>query len=267
MSPCSEQAASSLRRACAQGVAMETGDDGFCPLHEVIRAAPEHDPLCLAAARRDVAPCAALPGFERVSCEALVAHDRARCGVEARCLRLLDRWGPLIPLQPGKTPYEASWTLSFPSPSDRDAGKVDPLDAPLSLASDAAAGAVVVERGAVLLVHMGTLFPPATAGSTRAGLWLQLPAGIAPGASLTLSSLQVRAFLFLPSGLSLSMSPDSSAHLRLSRFNQSLSSGAIVLSVDIQLGEPGAQRGSHWEIDTWIRDRVHASELSSTDPW
>ncbi|MCS6901656.1 MAG: hypothetical protein RMJ98_18630, partial [Myxococcales bacterium] len=61
--PCREVLSSALRRHCEAQVAMYTGQPELCPLTGRVLGVAEREPLCLAAARRDVRPCAALVGM------------------------------------------------------------------------------------------------------------------------------------------------------------------------------------------------------------
>jgi hypothetical protein len=248
--PCGEMLSSALRRHCEAQVAMYAGRPELCPLTGRVAGVAEREPLCLAAARRDVRPCAALVGMDRATCEGLVARDEARCGVEGRCLRLVRRWRAALPTVQGRAAHAGRVEVEATRGTSSEA---------LELAREAAQGAVVaVEKGKarLLIGDPRTFF--VTDEQQGGGLVLELPAWPPPEARATLGDREAQVTLRWRKVGALTLLRGSKVKVT---FEQAPAEpgGALVLAMEASVeGLPPSWR-TRWRIDTWLRDVVQVS--------
>ncbi|HXX67086.1 MAG TPA: hypothetical protein VEK07_07890 [Polyangiaceae bacterium] len=146
---CDTVGATSLRERCEATVAEVTGDADACPWTTPARPRLGRDPGCVAIALRDTRLCAgAARSSTQVTCEAVVTHDRARCGALStpsemeRCARAADRWRAVLPAasQDRAAAFQTSGTVRVDA---FDAGAPE-LDVALGL--DVRHGVVVNEE-------------------------------------------------------------------------------------------------------------------------
>lgn len=257
VTPCNASLSSSMKRSCMRQVAMLHGDPSLCPIDEPRRRVLSHDRLCLAVARRDVRPCSSLPTYERIACEALVAHDVARCGTEPRCLRLVQRWMPALPSTVGVTPYAGHISVELRGVDDRaDAGaSIETVD----LAADAVAGAVLIVRHDGLTLHFGALESVLRPSAPLGGFLVDLPATPVTSQEISLNDRQALALIKFPSGLDLSLASKPSVKVLIERLDRE-PNGIAKLKIEAMMGTPGTARLARWAIDTWVRDVVTAPD-------
>jgi hypothetical protein len=255
--PCGPILSSALRLHCEAQVGMLAGDPALCPVDEHVTGLPQHDPLCLAAARRDVRPCAALPGQERATCEGLVAHDPARCGLDDRCSRLVHRWKPVLPMPLGRPPHASRITVDLRGEAHADAG---PEVATFELATEAAAGAVLVRKEGKTRLLIGD--PHLYLGAAEdhgGGLVVELPSWPPGPGTLKLATTAVRlTWRQRPLG-PLELATGSTTKLTIEQLEPE-PNHAVKLTVDATVGPASAPRRLHWQIDTWLRDLVLLDE-------
>ncbi|MFO0660450.1 MAG: hypothetical protein U0165_11555 [Polyangiaceae bacterium] len=257
VAPCQSSMSSAMKRNCMRQVAMIQGDAALCPIDEPRRRVLSHDRVCLAAARRDVRPCTALPQHERITCEALVAHDVARCGTEPHCLRFVHRYMSIVPAASGVAPYASRASVEIKTVDDSaDAGVANET---IELAADAAAGAVLIVRRDGLTLHFGALEAVLRPPQAQGGLLLELPTQPSLNTELTLSDRQALALLKLPSGLDLELANKPRVKVTIERLDRE-PNGVIKLKADVLMGPPGAARLARWTLDTWLRDVVTINE-------
>lgn len=89
---CREISVSTLRARCETTVAVVTSDGLSCPMN-----GPNHDPFCLALARRDTRLCAMASFDQRKLCQASLAKSPTACGRDPRCIRISSRWKSILP--------------------------------------------------------------------------------------------------------------------------------------------------------------------------
>ncbi len=89
---CQPIVSSSLREHCQTIVAVVTPEGLSCPM-----IAANHDPFCLAMARRDPRLCVHVPLERRRTCAAVIGRNTGACGGDKRCERAVERWKSLIP--------------------------------------------------------------------------------------------------------------------------------------------------------------------------
>lgn len=246
--PCREILSSAVRERCEANVAMLVGEESLCPLRERTAGAPQHDPTCLAAARRDVRPCAALVGFGRAACEGLVARDVARCGTDPRCKRQVSRWKSSLPVPKGEAPVSSRVELVVRSlDPEADGGAREERHL---LVTEAEAGALVIRRQGALQVMIGEVLPlPSSA--PRAGFLLELPD--APRPKLSVKGVKQRVTVRLPPGTVLELAPRSVVDVEIASLSEV--PGTIVdLSVSASVGERPGLRRAELHVRTWVRD-------------
>lgn len=252
VAPCAEVLASSVRRRCEAGVAMAAGDEALCPTMERVLGVPEPEPTCLAAARRDVRPCALLDGIERAACEGLVARDVSRCGTAERCIRNVTRWRSVLPAVLGKTPYVGKIDVEVRVADDAADGGVR-VDS-LSLAREAAMGASLARKDRTLLVAVGeTLAVPTLGGEVHGGLYMELPDATRPHA--VLAAPRVRVVLRYPDGLVQEVTNKTNVDVHVLELTEE-PNAPIKLRVEATVGHKTSPRRVVWNIDTWVRSLV-----------
>jgi hypothetical protein len=255
---CEPILSSAVRGRCEAQVAMIAGNTSLCPTDEHVPGVPMHDVVCLAAARRDVRPCAALLGMERAGCEGLVAHDVARCGTDERCARSVRRWKPVLPLMPGKSPHAGRIEAEVRSLDEQADGGESSLG--LELAREAAVGAVLVHRGRRVRLLIGdprTFF--VTDEISGGGLLIELPAWPPEPGELRLTTAQVRATLrHRPLG-TLELTVASVTEVQIEQLDTRPNS-PVKLRATTQLGPQRTSRRVAWTIDTWLRDVVEVPD-------
>lgn len=251
--PCGPILSSALRVHCEAQVGMLAGAPALCPVDEHVLGVPQHDPLCLAAARRDVRPCAALPGQERATCEGLVAHDPARCGLDDRCARLVHRWKPVLPMPIGRPPYAARITVALRTEARGDAGVEE---GSFELASEAAAGAVLVHKEGKTRLLLGD--PRLYLGAAEdhgAGLVVELPTWPPGPGTLKLATTSVRLTWRQRSLGPLELATASTTVLTIEQLDPE-PNHAVKLTLDATVGPASGPRRLRWTVDTWLRDLV-----------
>lgn len=245
--PCGEMLSSAMRRHCEEQVAMLTGRPELCPTASRVPGVPERAPRCLAAARRDVRPCAALVGMGRATCEGLVAHDPARCGTDGRCLRLVRRWMPVLPVAVGRPAHAGRVEVEVEHRGERTT---------LELEREAAQGAVVAVRGGKARLMIGDPRSFFVVDEERGGgLVLALPSWPPTEVALALPERDVQAVLRWRAVGALELPHGGKAAVRFERASAEVG-GALVLEVTVTLGPTHAPRRTRWRIDTWLRDVV-----------
>lgn len=257
---CSPIASSAVRRRCEEQLAMLEGNTSLCPVEELAHDYPMHLPACLAAARRDVRPCAALLGMDRARCEGVVAHDVARCGTDERCARFVQQWRQLLPLTPGNSPYLARMDASVRAVGDADAGA--PAEQ-ISLPREAAAGAVLVsDKGhhRLLIGDPRAFF--ITDETVGAGIGLALPDWPPAAGDLRLTAAQALVtFRHRQMGVQqLSVASVVDVHIHEIGTEPN---APVRLRASALVGPQSAMRRVTFEIDTWLRDSVVAPKPPS----
>lgn len=248
--PCSAVLTTAMRKKCEAEAGMATGDETLCPLSERIAGVPEHDVLCLAAARRDVRPCAALLGHDRAACEGLVARDAARCGTPA-CRRKVERWKNVLPLPVGKPPLAstASVEIRFEDP-DAPGGMRTETHA---LPREAEAGLVLAKRGTMLAIAFGDPLPVGVRGETHGGFFVEVPESQRPKAAA--KGIRTRVGVKLPSGLEEQLATRTAVEIEIRALSAEPNT-PVDLTVVAVLGPKSAPRRTEWKVTSWVRDVV-----------
>ena len=241
---CDGAAAQRMRDRCVAQVAMLLGQDEGCPTDVRVPDFPEHDVTCLAVARRDVRPCAALDGIERATCEGLVARDAARCGTDPRCLRLVARWRSSLPAVTGKTPYPASLRLEVTTADESGGFAEESFD----LAREAAGGAVIVQRRGETRVVIGDPRPIPAHGDVRGGVAFVVDRSAVRAAA-------PRVTVRWASGLVSELTTATTPKIAIERLTAE-PGAPLKLTVEAMLGPTTSVRKTRWTIDTWVRDVV-----------
>lgn len=249
VAPCAGMMSTALRQRCEAHVAMLTGRPDLCPLEERVARVLEHATSCLAAARRDVRPCVVLAGIERATCEGLVAHDAARCGLDERCLRLVRRWQNALPVALGRPPHESHLEVTEEPPPPG-------TTPPLHLAREAEVGAVVVKTatGAQLLVGDPRPFF-ITDEISGGGFVLDLPAWPPDDTRLTLDERKARVTLRHRAHGVLELTRTTSVKVEFEAAPADLNR-PLKLRLVATVGPSTAPRTTVWNLDTWLRDLV-----------
>jgi hypothetical protein len=251
--PCGPILSSALRAHCESQVGMLAGDPALCPVDERVLGVPQHDALCLAAARRDVRPCAALPGQERAACEGLVAHDVARCGIDDRCARLVRRWKPVLPMPIGRPPHASQISVVLRTEAD---GPSEPID----LAAEAAAGAILARKEGKTRLLIGDTRLYLGAGEDHgAGLVIEFPAWPPGPGTLKLATTAARVTWRQRSLGPLELATGSTTAVTIEQLDLE-PNHAVKLTVDATVGPASSPRRLHWKVDTWMRDIVLLDE-------
>lgn len=260
IAPCREVLSSAVRERCETNVAVLVGEESLCPVRERVSGFPEHDPVCLAGARRDVRPCAAFVGFERAACEGLVARDVSRCGTEPRCKRRVARWKSSLPVPRGEAPVPSRVELIVRSLDPGvDGGARDERH---ELVAEAEAGALVVRRPGSLQVLIGEVLP-LPSSTPRAGFALELPD--APRPRLVVKGAKPRVTVRLPPGTVLELAPRAAVDVDVASLSDV--PGTIVeLSVSADVGERPNLRRVELRVRTWVRDVTRPSPRAPVDP-
>ncbi len=258
--PCHEILSTLVRERCETNVAMLVGEEALCPLRERVTGFPEHDPVCLAGARRDVRPCAAFVGFERAACEGLVARDVSRCGTEPRCKRRVTRWKSSLPVPKGEAaiPSRVELTLRSLDPSaDGGAREVHH-----ELVAEAEAGALVVRRAGALQVLVGDVMP-LPSSTPRAGLALELPD--APRPKVVVKASKARVTARLPPGTVLELAQRAAVEVEIASLSDV--PGTIVeLTASADVGERPNLSRLELRVRTWVRDVARPAARGPADP-
>jgi hypothetical protein len=149
---CDKIDSSALRARCQSWVAIASQTPDACPMQLEGMVTRGRGPSCVAIAARDPRLCAGEPrAASRVTCEALVTRDAARCDAllpaqRPLCAREVARWRSVLsaPLEGLERlpPVRAKLTLRGAK------GTPDPLSTEVDLAEDFARGVVVVSGGA-----------------------------------------------------------------------------------------------------------------------
>lgn len=259
VAPCAPMLSTALRHRCEASVAMLTGRPELCPAEDRIPGVPERAPLCLAAARRDVRPCAALLGLDRATCEGLAAHDPARCGVDERCLRQVRRWMTTIPVAIGRPPHAGQIQVELRATSD---GQTDSAELP----REAEIGAIVAVRSEHTVLLIGdprTFF--LVDELSGGGIALKLPSWPPQDARLTLTDLEARVTLRLRQRGALELTRGSKVTVTFESAPVE-PNRPLKLRVEATVGPSHAPRRSVWNIDTWLRDTVLPASAASAAP-
>jgi hypothetical protein len=253
VAPCDKMLASAMKRRCLADVAAATGQADSCPLFEVFPHFFERDATCLAVARRDTRPCAALTKFDRAMCEGIVAHDPGRCGTDPRCVRRVGRMKGLVPTVLGKTPAAVRITATLRRKDDRepDGFHTDTLDFP----DEAAAGVTVLLRsvGAGLVLGHPTLPAALTPGRAYLGLLGEVPEAAIAGKEGSFSA--ARFWLHLPTGETLEANAGSPPRVRAELWADQVDA-PLTLVFTSTVGGMGTPRELSLRVETWVRDRV-----------
>ena len=249
---CEEAISTPMRLHCVTDYAMLVGDEARCPVSARAADVPEHDVTCLAAARRDVRPCAVLAGMARATCEGLVAHDEARCGTDAHCQRLLARWKNALPRTLGRTPYAARATVDIKIPDgDVDGGSQIETH---ELSKEAAGGVVMILDGKITRIAFGdTRSFWVRSEVVEGGFVIDLD-GTEPG-DQKLTAIAGRAALRYPNTLVQEMSTMSGSVVHIGQI-ASEPNGPVKLTLETTVGQPGESRNVVFTVDSWLRDRV-----------
>jgi hypothetical protein len=123
VSPCREITVSTLKARCETTVAVVTGDGLSCPM-----SGPNHDPFCLALARRDPRLCAMAQPDQRRLCQASLSKTPAGCGQDQRCARISSRWKSLLPDPSHRAELGSKVTVTLTEITDGEAAKPIQLD-------------------------------------------------------------------------------------------------------------------------------------------
>lgn len=247
---CDATAATRIRERCHAQVAMLTGKEALCPTDDLVPGFPMHDVQCVAVARRDVRPCAALEGTERAMCEGLVARDASRCGTDPRCNRMIARWRSSLPPISGKSPYASSLRVEVTSLDEHADGGTQAES--FDLSREASAGAVVVHLKNETRVLIGDAREIPAHGDTRGGLALVLPAAGA-AARAAPPKVVVRWSNGVVSTVTTGTIPRVSIETIGTEPNQ-----PVRLTIEATVGATTSPKKTRWTIDTWVRDIVAA---------
>lgn len=248
---CTETLGSAIRQRCERTVASFHGEPGYCPKFET-RQKPFHDPFCLAVSRRDVRPCAALCGFEKVTCEAVVAHDVARCGNDNRCIRQVQRWQNVLPSVTSQSPYQSRASVDLRSVDKESPNGVYTEN--VELPFDAAAGAVLIKKKNQWSILFGTLTPLLRSELANGGVYFEL-SGASPSSEYTLSERQSLARLRLPAGVDYDLPLKTTVHLKIDKFDTE-PYGVLKFTAEFEMAQAAISKSTLWKVDTWIRDIV-----------
>lgn len=253
VAPCQKMMLSSMRQRCEEDVAAVSGKPELCPLIEIFPRYRERAPACLAAARRDTRPCAALNKYERATCEGVVAHDASRCGTDGRCLRKVARMKALLPTTLGRTPNTTRATLTIKRRDEQapDGFREDKID----VGEEAAAGVTVLMRpvGAGLVLGRPTLPPALQTGRVYLGFLGDLPDAAIAGKE---SSATVgRFFVQLPSGEALELNAGTVLKARAELWADQIDA-PLIFVLSGTTGGAGTPREVTLRVETWVRDRV-----------
>ena len=246
--PCRDILSSAVRERCETNVALLVGDEARGPMRERTSGHPQHDPLCLAGARRDVRPCAAFLGFERAACEGLVARDVSRCGTDPRCRRRVTRWKSSLPVPKGDAPVPSHAELVVRVlDTSVDGGAREETHA---LVAEAEAGVLVVRRQGAVQVLFGDVLP--LPGSLpRAGFALELPD--APRPRLTVKGVKQRVTVRLPPSTVLELAPRAAVDVEVVSLAE-VPGSIVELSIAADVGERPGLRRAELRVRTWVRD-------------
>ena len=258
--PCREVLASAVRDRCESNVAILVGDESLCPLRDRVAGVPEHDPTCLAGARRDVRPCAAFLGFQRAACEGFVARDVSRCGTDPRCRRHVTRWKSSLPVPKGEAPLPSGVELTLRAlDPTADAGVRDETHA---LVAEAEAGVLLVKRASGTQVLLGDVLP--LAGSeVRAGFLIELPDTSRPKALLKGGKHKVT--LRLPPSTVLEAAPRAAIEVEITSLTE-VPNTPVQLKLSVDVGERPNLRRAELTVRTWVRDVARPPARPVSDP-
>lgn len=258
--PCHEILSSAVRARCEANVAMLVGDESLCPLRERVAGVPEHDPVCLAVARRDVRPCAAFVGFDRAACEGLVARDIARCGTDPRCRRNVARWKSSLPVPKGEAHASSTVELTVRSVDPEADGGM--RVSTHTLVSEAEAGALLVKRGGSILVLLGDLLP-FPSSDPHAGFALDLPDAARP--KVTLKGAKPRVTVRLPPSTVLELAHRGIVEVEVVSLTE-VPNTPVELKVTAEVGERPNTRHVELRVHTWVRDVARPPPRPGPDP-
>jgi len=256
---CQAISVSKVQRGCFWSLAAWQGEPAHCPREEPIAGVWQHEPSCLAAARHDVRPCAALVGREHRLCEAMVSRDADRCEGDEPCVRRVRRWRSALPYAQPTVPYQASLTVTVLPVAIN--GLAPGREQRVAMAQPAAAGAVLMRRaGGGIRVLVGELRPPVltAAHEPSGGFWIDLPFDqIKPETSeqRSLGPIEGRALLKLPAtslgetGFSIPMVAT------VTKLTGQVNS-AVHLTLEATLVSSLGPQKTSWALDTWVRDVV-----------
>lgn len=174
---CDPIASSSLRFHCEASVAIVVADSSLCPV-----AGDNHDAYCVALAKRNGRLCATVDRDRRATCTAVLDRDERRCGGDARCIRVVQRWKGLVAQTAPGPELGSRITLSVTQPQDAGHGTTKTFD----LSQDAMPATVRTgAAGTVILIGEASTqsWPPALAASVpRMSVALQAtPASVKQG--------------------------------------------------------------------------------------
>lgn len=253
VAPCRKMMSTAMKRRCEADVAAVSGKPEVCPLSEVFPRFSERDPSCLAAARRDARPCAALAKTERARCEGVVARDASRCGTDARCLRQVGRMRSVLPTVLGKTPPATRLVvrLTRKDESDPSGVHVDVVELP----DDAAAGVSLMRRpaGVGLVLGHATLPAVVTPGRAYLGFLADVPEAAISGKEASL--VAARFWLYLPGGELLSVTSGTLLRARAEVWSDQVDA-PVSFTLSGNVGGMATPREMTVRVETWVRDRV-----------
>lgn len=260
LAPCEKMLATSMKQRCTSDVAAASGHGEWCPLVEVFPRYFERDATCLAEARRDTRPCAALTKYDRATCEGIVAHDPGRCGTDPRCVRRVERMRGLLPTVLSKTPAVTRITGKLRRKDDQapDGFHTDLLE----FSEEAAAGVTVLLRsvGAGIVLGHPTLPAAMTAGRPYLGVVGEIPEAAIAGKE---GALGVgRFWVQLPTGETLEPNAGATVYVRAELWADQVDA-PLVLVITATVGGMGTPRELSLRVETWVRDRVERERAGS----
>lgn len=253
VAPCQKMMLSSMRQRCEADVATVTGKAELCPTTEIYPRYRDRAPACLAAARRDTRPCAALGKIERASCEGLVANDPSRCGTDPRCLRRITRMKGLLPPSIGKAPAVTRAVLTVRRKDEQAPNGV--REEKIDVSDEAAAGVTVVMRavGAGIVLGRPTLPPTLAPGQVYVGFLGDLPESAIAGKDG--NATVARFYVQLPTGEALELNGGTMLKVRAELWADQVDA-PLTLVFSGTTGGAGTPRDISLRVETWVRDRV-----------
>lgn len=257
VTPCAAMLTSRMREHCETQVAMLKGEPELCPVRDHVTGIPERAPQCLAAARRDVRPCAALVGMARATCEGLVAQDPARCGLEGRCLRLVRRWMPVLPVAEGRSPYRGHIEVI---------AKRGEEVVRLELPREAEQGAIVAIQERRARLSLGDLRSFFVVDEQQGvGFILEFPEWPPHETKWKLSDREAQGVLRMRAVGALELLHGAPVEVQIERAATG-AGGAIELAINTIVGPVHAPWKVQWKINTWLRDIVDTRQRREEAP-
>lgn len=259
---CAAIDAGTLRMRCRSLVAIALAKPEQCPMRYEGKSEYGRDAMCVAAAARTPALCAGEEKHARPACDALLLHDVTKCKAfvldeeKDRCARESQRLASLLE---GGTPLftelaDGKGTLEVKG----DSGTPDPSETTVDLATDLAAGVVLVQERKGVRLRFGSSEANITLRAVAPGV--RTGFGVMLGVSLTGDAEVREAHLSVPGGASMTC-PGMKCDLKakVSGKIEPRRGAPITFTVDGVVGLAPHAYKIHLDVKTFARDVVDES--------